>query len=81
MLVLLPIPHSTLLSLSSVSLLARLPTPLVSDSPFHLVALGTASTSARSCVTTIPTTWAIPSSPASCLDAVQAFFGQRKALS
>ena len=72
-------PHSTLLSLLSVSSPGPSPTPSASESPSHLVDLGTVSTSAHIYATTTLKTSAILSSPVSCLDAVQAFSGPRKA--
>ena len=74
-------PRSTLLSLLSVSLLAPSSTPSASGSPSHSVALDTVSMSAHIYATATPRTSAILSSPASCLDPVQAFSGRRKAQS
>ncbi len=72
-------PRSTLLSLLSVSSPVPSPTLSASDSPSHSVALDTVSTSAHIYATTTPVTSATLSSPASCLDAVQAFSGPRRA--
>ena len=72
-------PRSTLLSLLSVSSPAQSPTLSASESPFHSVALDTVSTSAHTYATIKRITSAILSSPASCLGAVQAFSGPRKA--
>lgn len=74
-------PRSTLLSLLSVSSPAPSPTFSASDSPSHLVALDTVYTSAHFYASNTPRTSATLSSPASCLDAVQAFSGPRKARS
>ena len=74
-------PRSMLLSLSSVSSPVPSSTLSASGSPSHSVALGTVSTSAHIYATTILITSATLSSPASCLDAVQAFSGPRKARS
>lgn len=73
------IPRSTLLSLLSVSSLAPSSTPSASGSPSHSVALDTVSMSAHIYATATLGTSAILSSPASCLDPVQAFSGRRKA--
>lgn len=74
-------PHSTLLSLLSVSSLTPSSTPSASGSPSHLVVLDTVSMSAHIYATATPRTSAILSLPASCLDPVQAFSGLRKAQS
>ncbi len=71
--------RSTLLSLSWVSSPALSPTLSASDSPSHSAALDIVSTSAPIYATTTLKISATSSSPASCLDAVQAYSGPRKA--
>ena len=71
-------PRSTLLSLLSVSSPALSPTLSASEPPSHSVALDTVSTSAHIYAIITLITSATLSSPASCLDAVQAFSGPRK---
>ena len=74
-------PRSTQHSLLSVSSPAPSPTLWASDLPSHSVALDTVSMSAHICATTTLKTSVTLSSPASCLDAVPAFSGPRKARS
>ncbi len=72
-------PRSTLLSLLLVSSPVPSPTPSASELPSHSVALGIVSTSAHIYATTTLIILVTLSSPVSCLDAVQAFSGLRKA--
>ena len=74
-------PRSTQRSLLSVSSPGPSPTLWASDLPSRSVALDTVSMSAHICATTTLTTSVTLSSRASCLDAVPAFSGPRKARS